>query len=72
MQAGMTDAIKVLLQKRTPDGRSKLTSKHPGQTHFEMERLESQAGDTFLSVSSPLRCGISIANSASSSSRDDA
>jgi hypothetical protein len=34
----MGDAIKVLLQKRTPDGRWKLASKHPGQTHFEMEK----------------------------------
>lgn len=34
----MDDAIEVILQKRTADGRWKLVSKHPGLTHFEMER----------------------------------
>ena len=35
----MTDAIDSLLQKRLPDGRWPLQLKHPGQTHFEMERV---------------------------------
>lgn len=34
----MGDAIKVILEKRTPTGQWKLASKHPGQTHFEMEK----------------------------------
>ncbi|WP_202911889.1 AAA family ATPase [Arenibacter aquaticus] len=34
----MQPAIKLLLQKRKKDGRWNLQAKHPGQTHFEMER----------------------------------
>lgn len=34
----MDDSIQVLLQKKTKDGLWKLASKHPGQTHFEMEQ----------------------------------
>jgi hypothetical protein len=34
----MDDAIEMLLKKRTKDGLWKLASKHPGQTHFEMEQ----------------------------------
>ncbi|MFN7436250.1 MAG: hypothetical protein ACK5SJ_07390 [Bacteroidota bacterium] len=34
----MDDAINVILEKRTVDGQWKLASKHPGQTHFEMEK----------------------------------
>lgn len=33
----MDDALAVLLNKRTKEGLWKLPSKHPGQTHFEME-----------------------------------
>lgn len=31
------DAVEVILKKRTKEGLWKLASKHPGQTHFEME-----------------------------------
>jgi len=34
----MSDAIEVLLMKRTKEGLWKLTSKHPGQTHFDIEK----------------------------------
>jgi hypothetical protein len=34
----MDDAIEMLIKKRTKDGVWKLASKHPGQTHFEMEQ----------------------------------
>lgn len=37
----MDDAIDVLLKKRNEDGKWKLSSKHPGQTYFDME----QAGE---------------------------
>jgi hypothetical protein len=33
----MDEAIEIILNKRTKDGRWKLASNHPGQTHFEME-----------------------------------
>lgn len=34
----MKEAIDVILKKRTKDGLWRLASKHPGQTHFEMEQ----------------------------------
>jgi hypothetical protein len=34
----MEDAIEVLLRKRRKDGKWPLQAKHPGQTHFDMER----------------------------------
>lgn len=34
----MKEAIELILKKRTKDGLWKLASKHPGQTHFEMEQ----------------------------------
>jgi hypothetical protein len=34
----MDEAIKIILQKRTPEGFWKLASKYPGQTHFDMEQ----------------------------------
>jgi hypothetical protein len=34
----MQPALDVLLKKQTKDGRWKLNAKHPGQTHFEMEK----------------------------------
>jgi hypothetical protein len=34
----MDDAIEVLLRKRRNDGRWPLQAKHPGQTHFDMEK----------------------------------
>jgi len=34
----MADAIEVLLKKRRKDGRWPLQGRHPGQTHFEMEK----------------------------------
>lgn len=34
----MKEAIEVILNKKTKDGLWKLASKHPGQTHFEMEQ----------------------------------
>jgi hypothetical protein len=34
----MSDAIKVILKKQGKDGKWILQSKHPGQTHFDMER----------------------------------
>lgn len=34
----MDDAIQILLDKRTEQGQWKLASKHPGQTHFDMEQ----------------------------------
>ncbi|MBK9248969.1 MAG: hypothetical protein IPM69_12850 [Ignavibacteria bacterium] len=34
----MSDAFEALLKKKTKDGVWKLASKHPGQTHFEMEQ----------------------------------
>ncbi len=34
----MQEAIELILKKRTKDGLWKLASKHPGQTHFEMEQ----------------------------------
>ena len=34
----MDDAIKVLLKKRRADNRWPLQAKHPGQTHFDMEK----------------------------------
>lgn len=33
----MNDALDVILEKRTDEGLWKLPSKHPGETHFEME-----------------------------------
>jgi hypothetical protein len=33
----MKEGLDILLKKRTNDGLWKLSSKHPGQTHFEME-----------------------------------
>ncbi len=35
----MAEALDVLQKKRLPDGRWPLQSKHPGQTHFEMEKV---------------------------------
>ena len=35
----MSEAIDVLQKRRLPDGRWPLQMKHPGQTHFEMERV---------------------------------
>jgi hypothetical protein len=35
----MADGIEVLLKKRRRDGRWPLQLKHPGQTHFEMEKV---------------------------------
>jgi len=35
----MQDAIDILLSKRLIDGRWPVQSKHPGQTHFEMEKV---------------------------------
>lgn len=34
----MNDALRVIVKKRTKDGVWKLPSKHPGQTHFDMEQ----------------------------------
>ena len=34
----MQDALDVLLQKRRKDGRWPVQAKHPGQTHFDMEK----------------------------------
>lgn len=34
----MNDALELLTRKRTKDGFWKLAAKHPGQTHFEMEK----------------------------------
>ena len=34
----MDDAVKVLLKKRKADNRWPLQAKHPGQTHFDMEK----------------------------------
>lgn len=34
----MDDAIQIILAKRTEQGLWKLASKHPGQTHFDMEQ----------------------------------
>jgi hypothetical protein len=34
----MSDAIKLLLSKRSPNGYWKLHAKHPGTIHFEMEK----------------------------------
>jgi len=34
----MDDAIQVLLKKRRQDGKWPLQAKHPGQTHFDMEK----------------------------------
>lgn len=34
----MKEAIEVILRKRTKEGLWKLPSKHPGQTHFDMEK----------------------------------
>ncbi|KAA3643278.1 MAG: hypothetical protein DWQ07_22440 [Chloroflexi bacterium] len=36
--ARMKDAIEVLLKKRRKDGRWPVQAKHPGQTHFDMEK----------------------------------
>lgn len=35
----MADAIEVLLKKRLKDGRWPLQARHPGATHFEMEKV---------------------------------
>ena len=37
----MKEAFEIILKKKTKEGLWKLPSKHPGQTHFEME----QAGE---------------------------
>jgi hypothetical protein len=37
--ARMEDAVAVLLKKRRPDDTWPLQARHPGQTHFEMERV---------------------------------
>jgi len=37
----MNDAIEIIANKRTKEGLWKLASKHPGQTHFEMEKSGS-------------------------------
>ncbi len=34
----MDDALETLIKKKTKDGLWKLSSKHPGQTHFDMEQ----------------------------------
>lgn len=34
----MNDALELIVKKKTKDGLWKLASKHPGQTHFEMEK----------------------------------
>jgi hypothetical protein len=34
----MTDALDVLIQKQRPDGKWSLQAKHPGLTHFDMEK----------------------------------
>lgn len=34
----MDDALQILLEKRKPDGRWNLQSKHPEQVHFDMEK----------------------------------
>jgi hypothetical protein len=34
----MDDAIEIILKKRTKEGLWKLSAKHPGQTHIEMEK----------------------------------
>lgn len=36
--AGMDDAVQVLLKKRRADNRWPLQAKHPGRTHFDMEK----------------------------------
>lgn len=36
----MDDALEIILTKRTKEGQWKLPSKHPGQTHFEMEQAD--------------------------------
>lgn len=36
--ARMDDAVQMIKEKRTSDGRWKLASKHPGLVHFEMEQ----------------------------------
>lgn len=35
----MDDAMEILLKKRRKDGKWPLQSKHPGQTHFDMEEV---------------------------------
>ena len=35
----MEDAVEVLLKKRRKDGKWPLQAKHPGQTHFDMEKI---------------------------------
>jgi hypothetical protein len=35
----MNEAVEVILNKRTKDGLWKLAANHPGQTHFEMEKV---------------------------------
>jgi hypothetical protein len=35
----MSDAIEQVLKKRRPDGTWPLQAKHPGETHFEMEKV---------------------------------
>lgn len=34
----MNDALELIVKKKTKDGLWKLAAKHPGQTHFEMEK----------------------------------
>jgi len=34
----MTDALDVLIKKQRSDGKWPLQCKHPGQTHFDMEK----------------------------------
>ena len=34
----MDNALEVLLKKRKKDGKWPLQTKHPGQTHFDMEK----------------------------------
>lgn len=38
LDARMYDALKIIAEKQTADGFWKLACKHPGQSHFEMER----------------------------------
>lgn len=39
----MKDAIDILLKKRLKNGRWKVQSKHPGKTHFEMEKTGGES-----------------------------
>lgn len=52
----MSDAIQMIMEKRTKAGQWKLASHHPGETHFEMEKAGVPSRWNTLRVLRVLKC----------------